>query len=161
MALTYAKEDGFLKATETVTIGSGAGDTSSSLLPCAGLDSVLAQADIVTHLTFKVQYTFDEDSISVSGAIGLDPSSPSAIGDTTTWYDAKATEGNAETDAGADNVLELWRIPKDSKYVKILYTAGGSYGGGSEAIEMWIDGNKSDIGFSISAAPEGVGADPS
>ena len=160
MALTYAKEDGFLKATESIVMPSGAGTYSSSLLPCAGLDSVLAQADIVSDLTFKVQYTFDEDSISVSGAIGLDPSSPSAIGDATTWYDAKATEGNAETDAGADNVLELWRIPKDSKYVKILYTAAGGYAGTTEAIEMWIDGNKSDIGFSIDGTL-GVGADPS
>ena len=130
MALTYAKEDGFLKATESITMASGAGDHSRSLLPCVGVDTVLAQADIATHLTFKVQYTFDEASISVSG-IGVDPSAGSSIGGSATWYDAKATEGNAETDAGADDVLELWRIPKDSKYVKILYTAAGSYGGGS------------------------------
>jgi hypothetical protein len=156
MALTYAKEDGFLKATESITMAAGAGDHSSSLLPCVGVDTVLAQADIISDLTFKVQYTFDEASISVSG-IGVDPSAGSSIGGSATWYDAKATEGNAETDAGADDVLELWRIPKDSKYVKILYTAAGGYAGSTEAIEMWIDGTKSDIGFSIS----GIGADPS
>lgn len=154
MALTYAKEDGFIKATETVTIAAGAGDTSSSLMPCVGKDTIFAQADFVSDLTFKVQYTFDEVSISGSN---LDPSSPTDIGATEVWYDAKATEGNAETDAGADNILEMWRIPKDSKYVKILFTAAAGYGGGSEAIEMWTDGVMSDLGFSIG----GIGADPS
>jgi len=156
MAFTYAKEDGYVKATETITIASGAGDTAGSSLPCTGNIIVLAQLDEVTHLTGVIEYTMDSGQDVTVGGVGADPSA-ALSSSTMTWYEAKATEGTAETGAAADNTLEAYIIPKNAQYVRVLYTAGGSYGGGSEATELWLDGVKSDIGFSIS----GLGADPS
>ena len=156
MAFTYAKEDGYIKATETVTIGSGAGDAAGSSLPCTGSHIVLAQLDEVTHLTGKLQYTMDSGQDVTVGGIGADPSA-ALSSSTMTWYDAKQTEGNAETAGAGDDILEAYIVPKNAQYVRILFTAGGSYGGGSEATELWLDGVKSDLGFSIG----GIGADPS
>ena len=90
------------------------------------------------------------------GGVGADPSA-ALSSSTMTWYDAKATEGNAETAGSGDDILEAFIVPKNAQYVRILFTAGGSYGGGSEATELWLDNVKSDIGFSIT----GIGADPS
>ncbi len=156
MAFTYAKQDGYVKATETVTIASGAGDTAGSSLPCTGNNIVLAQLDEVTHLGGKLQYTMDSGQDVTVGGVGSDPSAPLSSS-TMTWYDAKATEGNAETAGSGDDILEAFIVPKNAQYVRILFTAGGSYGGGSEATELWLDNVKSDIGFSIT----GIGADPS
>ena len=156
MAFTYAKEDGYVKATETVTIASGAGDTASSSLKCTGKSIVLVQADTATHLTAKLQYTMDSGQDVTVGGIGADPSA-ALSSSSQTWYEAKATEANAETGATADDTLEAFIVPKNAQYVRVLYTAGGSYGGGSEAIELWLDNTNSSIGFSIT----GIGADPS
>ena len=157
MAFAYAKEDGYVKATETVTIAAGAGDTAGSSLPCTGSIIVLAQLDEVTHLTGKIEYTMDSGQDVTVGGVGADPSA-ALSSSSMTWYDAKQTEGNAETAGAGDDTLEAYFVPKNAQYVRVLFTAGGSYGGGTEATEIWLDGTKSDIGFSISG---NVGADPS
>ena len=160
MAFTYAKEDGYIKATETITVAAnssgGAVETSGSSLPCTGAKIVLAQADEDTNITAKVQYTMDSGQDVTVGGVGADPSA-ALSSDTMTWYDAKQTEGNAETAGAGDDILEAYLVPKNAKYVRILFTAAASYGGGTEATEIWLDGVKSDLGFSIT----GIGADPS
>ena len=160
MAFTYAKEDGYIKATETITVAAnssgGAVETSGSSLPCTGAKIVLAQADEDTNITAKVQYTMDSGQDVTVGGIGADPSA-ALSSSSQTWYDAKATDGDAETGLTADETLEAFFIPKNAQYVKIVMIAANSYGGGSEATELWLDGTNSSIGFSIS----GIGADPS
>tara|TARA_R100000152_G_C6699725_1_gene129505 strand:- start:87 stop:566 length:480 start_codon:yes stop_codon:yes gene_type:complete len=159
MAFTYAKEDGYIKATETITVAANSSgsdvETSGSSLPCTGAKIVLAQADEATNITAKVQYTMDSTDITVGG-VGADPSA-ALSSSSQTWYDAKATEGNAETGLTADDTLEAFLLPKNAKYVKIVMIAANGYGGGSEATELWLDGVKSDLGFSIG----GIGTDPS
>tara|TARA_R100000353_G_scaffold131783_2_gene93459 strand:- start:3202 stop:3675 length:474 start_codon:yes stop_codon:yes gene_type:complete len=157
MAFAYAKQDGYIKATETITIASGAGDTAGSSLPCTGARIVLAQMDEVTHLEGKLQYTMDSGQDVTVGGVGADPSS-ALSSSTMTWYDAKQTEGNAETAGAGDDILEAYFVPKNAQYVRVLYTAGGSYGGGSEATEIWLDGVKSDLGLVMT---NGIGIDPS
>jgi len=160
MAFTYAKEDGYIKATETITVAAnssgGAVETSGSSLPCTGHTLVLAQADEATNITAKVQYTMDSGQDVTVGGVGADPSAALTSG-SQTWYDAKATEGDAETGLTADDTLEAFIVPKNAQYVKVVMIAANGYGGGSEATELWLDGTNSGIGFSIG----GIGADPS
>ena len=160
MAFTYAKEDGYIKATETITVAANSSgsavETSGSSLPCVGKGIVLAQADEATNITAKVQYTMDSGQDVTVGGVGADPSA-ALYSSSQTWYDAKATEGDAETGVTADNTLEAFFLPKNAQYVKIVMIAANGYGGGSEATELWLDGVKSDLGFSIG----GIGTDPS
>tara|TARA_R100000664_G_C2736009_1_gene125441 strand:- start:387 stop:869 length:483 start_codon:yes stop_codon:yes gene_type:complete len=160
MAFTYAKEDGYVKATETITVDANSSgsdvETSGSSLPCTGHSIVLAQVDEDSNITAKIQYTMDSGQDVTVGGVGADPSA-ALSSSTMTWYDAKATEGNAETAGAGDNILEAYIVPKNAQYVKVVMIAANGYGGGSEATELWLDGVKSDVGFSIS----GIGADPS
>ena len=160
MAFTYAKEDGYIKATETITVAAnssgGAVETSGSSLPCTGANIVLAQADEDSNITAKVQYTMDSGQDVTVGGVGADPSA-ALSSSSQTWYDAKATEGDAETGLTADDTLEAFILPKNAQYVKIVMIAANGYGGGSEATELWLDGVKSDLGFSIG----GIGTDQS
>tara|TARA_Y100000593_G_scaffold18470_1_gene36867 strand:+ start:1432 stop:1914 length:483 start_codon:yes stop_codon:yes gene_type:complete len=160
MAFTYAKEDGYIKATETITVAAnstgGNVETSGSSLPCTGHTLILAQADEDTNITAKVQYTMDSGQDVTVGGVGADPSA-ALSSSSQTWYDAKATEDDAETGVTADNTLEAFIVPKNAQYAKIVMIAANGYGGGSEATELWLDGTHSGIGFSIA----GIGADPS
>ena len=164
MAFTYAKEDGYIKATETITVAansSGADvETSGSSLKCTGSQVVFAQADEDTNITAQVEYTMDSGQDTSVGGIGQDPTA-ALTSSTQTWYNAQATEGTAEVAEGssnmADDTLEAYFIPKNAMYVRITMIAANGYGGGSEATELWLDSTQSDIGFSIG----GVGADPS
>ena len=113
------------------------------------------QGDEETNCDVKLQYTMDTPSITHSG-VGQDPSA-ALSSSTQTWYDAKATDENAETAGGGDNILEAFIVPKNARFVKVVYTAAHTYAGSTEATELWIDMKKSDIGFSVG----GIGADPS
>ena len=166
MAFAYSKEDGYIKASESVTLSAVAdgasADTAGSSLPVKGKGMVFAKADEdateTVGISAKLQYTMDSSSISIGG-IGADPSSR-ALG-SQTWIDAKATEGNASASgAMEDNTLEAFVIPKKAEYVRILFTQAPNGAAGatpSQATEIWCDGSNSGIGFSIS----GIGADPS
>ena len=160
MALTYAKQDGYIKATESIVIAAnssgGTVDTSGSSLKCTGHEIVLVQADEESGLAAKLEYTMDSGQDVTVGGIGADPSA-ALSSSSQTWYDAKATDGNAETAGSGDDILEAFLVPKNAQYVRITYTANNGYGGSTEATELWLDGVKSDLGFSIS----GIGADPS
>ena len=160
MAFTYAKQDGYVKATESIVVAAnssgGTVDTSGSSLPCTNAKMVLVQADEESGLAAKLEYTMDSGQDVTVGGIGADPSA-ALSSSSQTWYDAKATEGDAETGLTADNTLEAFFIPKNAQYVKIVMIAANGYGGGSEATELWLDGTNSSIGFSIG----GIGADPS
>ena len=161
MAFTYAKEDGYVKATETITVAANSSggnvETSGSSLPCTNAKIVLAQVDEDTNITAKIQYTMDSGQDVTVGGIGADPSAALSSG-SMTWYNAKATDGNAETVGSADDILEAFIVPKNAQYVRITYTADNGYGGSTEATELWLDGTNSSIGFSISGS---LGADPS
>lgn len=157
MAFAYSKSDGYIKASETVSVAAASGsdvDTAGSSLAIKGKGMVFAKADESTGVTAKLQYTMDSASISIGG-IGADPSSR-ALG-SQSWIDAKATEGDASSGAMADDTLEAFIIPKKAEYVRILYTAVDGTSAIDEATEIWYDGSQSGIGFSIS----GIGADPS
>ena len=165
MAFAYSKEDGYIKASESVTLSAVAdgasADTAGSSLPVKGKGMVFAKADEdateTVGISAKVQYTMDSSSISIGG-IGADPSSR-ALG-SQTWIDAKATEGDASSGAMADNTLEAFIIPKKAEYVRILFSqspVGAAGATPSQTTEIWCDGSNSGIGFSIS----GIGADPS
>ena len=160
MAFTYAKQDGYIKATESIVVAAnssgGTVDTSGSSLKCTGAKIVLAQADEESGLAAKLEYTMDSGQDVTVGGIGADPSA-ALSSSSQTWYEAKATEGNAETGVTADDTLEAFLVPKNAQYVRITYTADNGYGGSTEATELWIDGTNSSIDFSIS----GIGADPS
>ncbi len=161
MAFTYAKQDGYVKATETITVAANSSggnvETSGSSLPCTNAKIVLAQVDEDTNITAKIEYTMDSGQDVTVGGIGADPSA-ALSSSTMTWYEAKATEGNAETGAAGDDTLEAYILPKNAQYVKVVMIAANGYGGGSEATELWLDGTNSSIGFSISGS---LGADPS
>ena len=77
MAFTYAKEDGYIKATETITFAAnstgGDVETSGSSLSCTGAKIVLAQADEDTNITAKVQYTMDSGQDVTVGGVGAEP----------------------------------------------------------------------------------------
>jgi len=158
MAFAYSKEDGYIKASETVSVAAASGsnvDTAGSSLAIKGKGMVFAKADESSGVTAKLQYTMDSSSISFGG-IGQDPNGRT-LG-SQTWIDAKATEGEASSSgAMADNTLEAFIIPKKAEYVRILYTAADGTSAIDEATEIWCDGSQSGIGFSIS----GIGADPS
>ena len=166
MAFAFSKEDGYIKASESITLAAVANGatsvTAGTALAIKGKGMVFAKADEddsdTVGISAKLQYSMDSSSISIGG-IGADPSSR-ALG-SQTWIDAKATDGEASSSgAMADNSLEAFMIPKKAEYVRILFSQSPVGAAGvtpSQATEIWCDGSQSGIGFSVS----GIGLDPS
>lgn len=166
MAFAFSKEDGYIKASESVTLGAvadgGTTVTAGTALAIKGKGMVFAKANEddgdTVGISAKLQYSMDSSSISIGG-IGADPSSR-ALG-SQAWIDAKATEGEASSSgAMGDDLLEAFVIPKKAEYVRILFSQSPTGAAGatpSQATEIWCDGSQSGIGFSVS----GIGVDPS
>ena len=163
MAYTFSKTDGFLTATEAVTLAAnatgGTVDVDSSHLNVTGKGKFFAKADEDSTDVIIKGFYYTEDELGVSVSHAQDPSAATSIVSAAdmTWVLAKVSDTGAAEGNAADDTLESYIIPKNAKYVKCTFTVANGYGGGSETVVFMVDGVESTTGFSI----DGIGAAPS
>tara|TARA_R110002020_G_scaffold181645_1_gene376749 strand:+ start:8643 stop:9098 length:456 start_codon:yes stop_codon:yes gene_type:complete len=151
MAWTTAKQtDGTIKYTETLASVADGEVGYSSEFAVRGVDFLNVLIDEVANSTVTLEVLKSGKTVSVSGAIGLDPSA--AATDPEVWSSIVIDSGDVDDDA--KDLVML------SNATKARFKVAASGGAVVQALAFYIKGTDSgaDISTLISG---GIGADPS